>query len=143
MPVTFEHNLKVAKKWLTPIGEFTESKSLSAWTEIIMTIRYVGHYNSIVFSDPLIHMVIKEMGGWIFLCQQPERKLFFLQKEFERRYKNYYSNKKLAVPDHLSGHIEQQNTEHDFPDYIPKAVSSASQPYKVTKKNLTNNKEDN
>ena len=76
--------------WIKAIEGDTASKGLAAWTEIITTIRHIGHYESVIFTDPLIHSVIRDMGGWIFLCQQSERDLIFAQKEFERRYQNYY-----------------------------------------------------
>lgn len=123
-------------EWIKAIDGDTETKSLAAWTDITKTIRHVGHYESVAFSDPLIHLVIKEMGGWIFLCQQPERELIFLQKEFERRYKNYYSLKKLASPDYLAGHIEQQNIVHGFTEHIPQPVNAANKYLKINKKNL-------
>lgn len=124
----FVKNPDVAKKgfpspaeWIKAIDGDAESRSLAAWTDIIKTMRHIGHYDSVIFNDPLIHLVIEDMGGWIFLCQQSERELIFLQKEFERRYKKYYSVKKLNVgPDYLTGQIEHQNTVHGFTQYIPR-----------------------
>ncbi|MES2142506.1 MAG: DUF6475 domain-containing protein [Pseudomonadota bacterium] len=128
----FVKNPDVAKKgfpspaeWIKAIDGDAESKSLAAWTVIIKTIRHIGHYDSVIFNDPLIHLVIEDMGGWIFLCQQSERELIFLQKEFERRYKNYYSINELSVgPSYLTGQIEHQNTVHGFTQYIPRPTSA-------------------
>lgn len=107
--------------WIKAIEGDTESKSLVAWTEIINSIRYVGHYESVQFTDPLIHRVIRDMGGWIYLCQQSERDLIFAQKEFERRYRNYYAIKKTgSMPRYLTGQIEHQNNLQGFTEYIPK-----------------------
>lgn len=111
-------------EWIKAIEGDAESKSLAAWTEIIKTIRHVGHYDSVIFSDPLIHLVIKDMGGWIFLCQQSERELVFLQKEFERRYQHYYSIKKSTIPPaYLTGQIERQNVIDGFTEDIPEPIS--------------------
>lgn len=126
----FVKNPDVAKRgfpspseWVKAIEGDEETKSLAAWTEIVKTIRHIGHYDSVTFNDPLIHRVIKDMGGWIFLCQQSERELMFTQKEFERRYKNHYSIKELSKgPDYLTGQIEHQNSVHGFTHYIPKPV---------------------
>jgi len=110
--------------WIKAIEGDIESKSLAAWTEVITAIRQVGHYESVLFIDSLIHDVIHDMGGWIFLCQQPERELIFLQKEFERRYRNNVALKKLTkAPVYLTGHIEQQNSLNGFTEYIPKPRS--------------------
>lgn len=107
--------------WIRAIEGDTESKSLSAWTELVMTIRQVGHYESVMFTDPLIHRVVSDMGGWIFLCQQPERELIFLQKEFERRYRSHYVVRKGsgAPPHYLAGKIEHQNKFNGFSENIP------------------------
>ena len=84
----------------------------------------MGHYDSVIFSDPLIHVVIKDMGGWIFLCQQSERELIFLQKEFERRYQNYCLIKKLTIsPAYLTGQIERQNVIRGFTEDIPQPIN--------------------
>ncbi|RDH39967.1 MAG: hypothetical protein CFE62_006250 [Candidatus Aquirickettsiella gammari] len=127
----FLNNPNYAKKgfpspaeWIKAIEGDADSQSLVAWTEIIKTIRHVGHYDSVIFNDPRIHAVIKDMGGWIFLCQQSERELIFLQKEFERRYKNYYSVNKLTVSStYLTGQIEHQNRIHGFTEDIPEPIS--------------------
>lgn len=116
-----KRNFPSPADWIKAIEGDTESKSLAAWTEIITTIRQVGHYESVMFTDPFIHGVIRDMGGWIFLCQQSERDLIFSQKEFERRYRNYYALKKLdTVPCYLTGQIEHQNKLHGFTEYIPR-----------------------
>ncbi len=124
----FVKNPDVSKKgfpspaeWIKAIDGDAESKSLMAWTVIIKAIRHIGHYDSVMFNDPLIHLIIEDMGGWIFLCQQFERELIFLQKEFERRYKNYYSTNQLNIESsYLTGQIEHQNTIHGFTQYIPR-----------------------
>jgi hypothetical protein len=111
-------------EWIKAIEGDADSQSLAAWTEIIKTIRHVGHYDSVIFSDPLIHVVIKDMGGWIFLCQQSERELIFLQKEFERRYQNYCVIKKLTIsPAYLTGQIERQNVIRGFTEDIPQPIN--------------------
>lgn len=106
--------------WIKAIEGDSEIKSLAAWTKVVKAIRHVGQYESVTFNDSVVHTVINDMGGWIFLCKQPERELIFLQKEFERRYRDYMSNKKIMVtPSHLTGHIEHQNRIHGFKQYIP------------------------
>ena len=66
-----------------------EEKSLLAWTAVKKAISTIGHYDSVIFSDELIHAVICDMGGWINLCQCTEKELSFAQREFERLYRLY------------------------------------------------------
>lgn len=107
--------------WIKAIEGDNETKSLVAWTEVKTAIRQVGQYESVKFTDALIHDVIQEMGGWIFLCQQSERELIFLQKEFERRYRMNRALKKLTKgPRYLTGQIEHQNSLNGFTNSIPR-----------------------
>lgn len=115
-----KRNFPSPADWIKAIEGDAESKSLAAWTEVITAIRHVGHYESVKFTNALIHDVIQDMGGWIFLCQQTERELIFLQKEFERRYRANVALKKLTkAPMYLTGQIEHQNTLNGFMEYIP------------------------
>lgn len=99
------------------------SKSLLAWTEVMKAIREIGHYESVVFSDELIHAVICDMGGWIRLCQLTERELPFVQRDFERRYQVYSRRRPKTLPSQLTGRLAHENTVNGYEDYVPKAVS--------------------
>lgn len=98
------------------------TKSLLAWTDVMRAIRQVGHYNSVVFSDQLIHAVIQDMGGWIALCQHNEKELSFVQRDFERRYQIYCRRRPTVLPKQLSGRIEHQNAINGHEKYIPVAI---------------------
>lgn len=98
------------------------SKSLLAWTEVVRAIRRIGHYDSVVFSDKLIHAVIQDMGGWIQLCQSTQKELIFLQRDFERRYQIYCRRHPVALPLQLSGRIAHQNTINGHEKFIPIAI---------------------
>lgn len=116
-----KRNFPSPADWIKAIEGDSESSSLAAWTEVITAIRQVGHYESVKFTDVLIHDVIQDMGGWIFLCQQSERELTFLQKDFERRYRMNRALKKLTKgPLYLTGQIEHQNSLNGFAEYIPR-----------------------
>src|SRR5437870_914018 len=45
-----------------------ETKALLAWAKVERAIRQLGSYQSVVFDDSLIHIVIEDMGGWVKLC---------------------------------------------------------------------------
>ncbi|TLY46937.1 MAG: hypothetical protein E6K54_07745 [Gammaproteobacteria bacterium] len=98
------------------------SKSLFAWTEVMKAIRQIGHYDSVVFSDKLIHAVIQDMGGWIALCQHNEKELSFVQRDFERRYQIYCRRRPKILPKHLTGFIAHQNAINGHEKSIPPAV---------------------
>ncbi len=101
------------------------SKSLLAWIEVTKAIREIGHYDSVIFSDKLIHAVIGDMGGWIFLCQHNEKEFPFIQRDFERRYQIYCRRRPIALPKQLLGCIAHQNAVNGHEEYIPVAIELA------------------
>lgn len=103
------------------------SKSLLAWTEVSRAIREIGHYDSVVFSDELIHAVIRDMGGWVVLCQHTEKELPFVQRDFERRYRLYCQNRPKLLPRQLTGRIAHQNAVHGHVNYIPSPVTFSAE----------------
>lgn len=99
-----------------------QSKSLFAWTEVVKAIRRIGHYDSVIFSDKLIHAVICDMGGWIQLCQHTEKELPFIQRDFERRYQVYCRRQPKILPNQLTGRLAHQNAVNGHEKHIPVAI---------------------
>ncbi len=88
--------------------------AFKAWSQVVTAVRTVGRYNSVVFDNPLIHCVIRDMGGWIYLCQQPEKELPFLRHEFEKRYRDYQGKPHVSYPRSLKGSLEHDNQVQGF-----------------------------
>ncbi len=59
-----------------------QSQALLAWAKVLGTIRQVGRYDSVAFDDPLIHVVLVIMGGWVQLCANSSYVLLERAKEF-------------------------------------------------------------
>lgn len=76
---------------------------------LIKAIREVGAYRSVIFDDPLIHSVIRDMRGWIALGQSKTSELPFLAREFEKRYRALVLHPPADCPRQLTGIYEQQN----------------------------------
>ncbi len=91
------------------INDSDHQSAFKAWGQVINAIRSIGRYNSVVFDNPLIHCVIRDMGGWMFLCQQPEKELPFLSQEFEKRYRDYQGKPLPSYPRSLKGSLEHDN----------------------------------
>jgi hypothetical protein len=64
-------------------------RSLLAWTKVIQACGSVGAYRSVVFDDPIIHLVVEDMGGWIKLCGSESDQLDFMRNDFSKRYRDY------------------------------------------------------
>lgn len=86
-----------------------------AWLEVLETVKRVGHYQSVMFSDPLIHSVIESMGGWVRLAggMKADEEIW-KQKEFERLYNVLSKNPRDKMPSYLPGLCEIQNTANGY-----------------------------
>ncbi|MCP5006887.1 MAG: hypothetical protein GY941_23515 [Planctomycetes bacterium] len=94
-----------------------------AWTKVKESISQVGSYESICFDDPIIHLVIKDLGGWVHLCQSKEEQLKFIANEFRTRYDGYKAKGDIPkFPKRLAGLIESENTRNGFLDEIGEPI---------------------
>ncbi len=85
------------------------TQALLAWSSVTRAIREVGGYSSVVFDDPLTHAVIRDMGGWIQLCQVLMKELPFRGHDFTARYEGYIGHPPAQYPRQLTGMLAHQN----------------------------------
>ena len=102
-----------------------ESRALIAWTCVDSTMGRVGHYQSVIFDDKLIHAVIEDMGGWIKLCEQPLKDLSFIASDFQKRYRAYIARLPLRHPRYLVGILELENAARGYPVAPPMVLGNA------------------
>lgn len=95
----------------------SETHALQAWAKVESAIRKVGSYASIVFDDPIIHVVIVEMGGWPVLCGTSIAEMPFRANEFMKRYQSYHHKKPAQFPRYLPGIFEHSNQTNGHGDY--------------------------
>lgn len=101
-----------------------EEKSLDAWTQVEKAIRHIGAYDSVSFDDPLIHAVIDDMGGWIYLCTTKHIDMPFRANEFQKRYQRYLTTQSCEFTHTvLPGIIEHHNRPIGFPAPQPKKIT--------------------
>ena len=95
-----------------------DTRALSAWAKVEDAIRRVGPYETVVFDDPRTMAAVREMGGWIKLCDVTDRDLPFKGNEFKKRYEGYISRPPEQFPAKLIGMTEGSNTgEHS--EFVP------------------------
>ena len=88
----------------------TASQAMRAWSKAFEAMRRVGAYRSVVFDDPLIHVVLGEMGGWVQLCRMSDDETPFRAREFEKRYRSYKAERSLPPQaPKLCGLLERHN----------------------------------
>lgn len=88
--------------------------AMQAWTKVVDAMKTVGSHSTVVFDDPLIMMVVKDMGGWVYLCQTTVKELPFKGNEFTNRYKGYKTTGRLDPPNKLTGRLEQECLVNGF-----------------------------
>jgi len=89
----------------------SEDAALVAWAKLDRAVRNPGCYASVVFDDPLIHRVVRDLGGWIRLGTKIDDEWPFVGREFQNRYRGFRSrNEAPEYPPRLIGIYEAENT---------------------------------
>jgi hypothetical protein len=98
----------------------SQNAALDAWNKVMEAISRAGAYKSVCFDDPIIHLAIDDIGGWIGLGETLEKDLPFIQKRFEQSYRNYRLKGDLpAHKRYLIGRSEAQNNLQGYPSDKP------------------------
>lgn len=96
-----------------------------AWTKVEKAISAVGAYASVVFDDPIIMAVIRDMGSWSQLCHKRIDELPFIAKEFQQRYRHYKTTgRDTEHPKVLIGMAEAQNALGGFKSEPPVPIGN-------------------
>lgn len=103
------------------VGGTTADASMLAWAKVVAGQRQHGTFESVTFDDPIINLVLRDMGGWVWYGQQLEKDMPFVEKRFRDAYRAWLRRGGLIEPvSHLPGHIEVQNAGMGFHEHIPK-----------------------
>ena len=76
----------------------TSDRASVAWGKVDKAVRSIGNYQSVVFDDPIIHLVIEDMGGWVQLCNKSNQDWPFTENHFKTSYKGYASRAEKPQP---------------------------------------------
>ena len=99
----------------------SQDAALLAWSKVDRAVRLVGPHQSVCFDDPIIHAVIRDMGGWGQICSKTDDEWPFVGNEFQTRYRGYRLRRSdKEFPRALIGIAEAQNRREGFapPDVI-------------------------
>jgi len=89
------------------------NRATGAWIDVLDSVKRIGNYSSVKFSDPVIHSVVTAMGGWPELCMMTNDEVKWKQKEFERLYE-VIGAREGKHPDYLPGTTELENFRTGF-----------------------------
>lgn len=99
-----------------------EDKALQALALVEDAMRRVGQYNTVVFPDKVIHMVVEALNGWERCCSMDtENEWKWVRKEFIALYKVFAANPR-QYPEKLIGYHERLNTVNGHFAYIQEPV---------------------
>ena len=93
------------------LGGTTSDASMLAWAKVIGALKQHGTYESVAFDDPVIHRVLSDLGGWVWLGDQKTDEMPFIEKRFRDAYRAWMRS--AAAPahaPHLAGRIESVNS---------------------------------
>ena len=92
-----------------------DEAAIAAWEKVLKGKSKAGQYQSVQFDDPVIHTVIKLMGGWGAVCRLEGHDDEKWQRiDFEKTYKAMQGSNK-DHPVYLPGAAEVQNAAKGFP----------------------------
>lgn len=89
-------NPDISGSFMPKVSEFikmmqgsTGDQSAVAWSKVDGAVRRIGGYQDVVFDDPIIHRVITDLGGWLWLNDQKDDAWPFIGNDFKVRYKAF------------------------------------------------------
>jgi hypothetical protein len=98
----------------------TDDQAAVAWSKVDQAVRRVGTYQCVVFDDPIIHRVVIDMGGWVYIGGKDESEWPFVAKEFQNRYRGYRMRDETPeYPPVLIGMANAHNSKAGFRENPP------------------------
>jgi hypothetical protein len=102
-----------------------------AWSKVEKAIASVGHYETVVFDDPIIHAAVDRMCGWVKLSLVGDKELPFKRIEFLSVYKSIKSIVNFDYPPALSGSHDLENFSKGYAMRTPAMIGCETDCIKV------------
>jgi hypothetical protein len=90
----------------------TVDQAAIAWSKVDTAIRTRGTWDDVVFDDALIHRVIADLGGWVWLGTKTEGdkgEWPFVARDFQTRYRHFALRGITDYPAKLTGIANAHN----------------------------------
>jgi len=71
------------------LEEKPEDTASRVWPKVIAAVKRYGRYRNVSFDDPAVNEAIRDIGGWLALCNSTERDLPRLQANFSSAYAHH------------------------------------------------------
>lgn len=104
----------------------SQDQALKAWGVFQEAVRKHGYHRSVLFEDPVITATVRNLGGWMRVCDLPEDEFSkWLRKDFISTYEALsHGDVGLSGEGHLIGFFESQNRKNGYEHDQPKLISS-------------------
>lgn len=87
-----------------------EARILEAKEKLKKALSTIGTYKSVAFDDPIIHIIIRELGGWTKLgTMNIDEFNNYLKWDFPKSYKIYATNSFGEIPTFFLGIEKNEN----------------------------------
>jgi len=101
----------------------TGDRAAMAWSKVHEAVKRIGPYQTVVFDDPLIHVVLADMGGFHELCDMKSSDAPFKARDFETRYRAYAARREVPPYDpKIIGITEADCVARGFLEHVPAPV---------------------
>lgn len=87
-------------------------RAVMAWDSVRQQVSSVGSYYSVDFEDKVINAVVRQMGGWVKLCNTSPSEMKWVGREFCKRHE-IISRTGLGDPSPLPGIISSNGDAAD------------------------------
>jgi len=98
-----------------------DDRALQAWREVKEAIRKGGWSATIEFADTVIPLCIEQLGGWVWLCEQPKDDEPFIEKRFMDLYRLMLKRGETGHSK-VIGYTETVNREKGYHGDIPEPI---------------------
>lgn len=95
--------------------------AILAWDKAYKGIKQGAYYDTMIFDDPVIHMVITQMGGWIEFSDLLIKDTPYRRAEFIKLYKHFQKHP-IDAPKRLAGFHEMNNRREGYLKDIPEPL---------------------
>jgi hypothetical protein len=110
----------------------TDDQAAVAWSKVDQAVRRVGTYQCVVFDDPIVHRVLIDMGGWVYIGAKDEKEWPFVAKEFQNRYRGYRMRDETPeYPPVMIGLANAHNSKTGFRENPPILIGDERKAHQV------------
>lgn len=92
-------------KFIHQSSNATAGQTDKAWKQICQARIYLGAV-TVAFDDPVIHLAIYDLGGWVYLCDLSDDKIDYMRHHFHERYIFHLRHGYPKWPKFLAGRHE-------------------------------------